>query len=205
MKIGHISTMDVISRMPETDSAQRALQDYGKEFEDNLTLMQTELQNKYAEFQNNQNQWSDLIKQTKQRELEDMQVRMQEFYQQGQEDYNRKQQELLNPITEKVTKAIEEVAKDGKFSYILDSSNGTVFIGPESIDVTSLVEAKLGLSGRAGAAIHLPQACGACGGFETNEIISGSEKDYCDRRDRVYRVPYGGGVAAEGVRCDCGG
>ncbi len=152
MKIGHISTMDVISRMPETDSAQRALQDYGKEFEDNLTLMQTELQNKYAEFQNNQNQWSDLIKQTKQRELEDMQVRMQEFYQQGQEDYNRKQQELLNPITEKVTKAIEEVAKDGKFSYILDSSNGTVFIGPESIDVTSLVEAKLGLSGRAGAA-----------------------------------------------------
>ena len=59
---------------------------------------------------------------------------------------------MLNPITEKVTKAIEEVAKDGKFSYILDSSNGTVFIGPESIDVTSLVEAKLGLSGRAGAA-----------------------------------------------------
>ena len=144
-KVGHISTVEVITRMPEYDSAMKIMQDYGKELEDNIMAMQTEYQNKALEYQNNQSQWSDLIKQTKQRELQDMEVRLQEFAQQSQEDYTRKQQEVISPITDKVTKAIETVAQEGKFAYILDSSNGTVFIGPDAIDVMPLVSAKLGL------------------------------------------------------------
>lgn len=144
-KLGHINSMELMQMMPEMDSMQRVLQDYGKELQDNIAMMQTELQNKYTEYQNNQSQWSDLIKQTKGKELQDMQVRVQEFMQQAEEDYQRKTQELLAPITDRVKKAIEEVAKEGKFSYIIDSSNGTVFMGSESIDVAPEVKKKLGL------------------------------------------------------------
>ena len=118
-KVGHISTVEVITRMPEYDSAMKIMQDYGKELEDNIMAMQTEYQNKALEYQNNQSQWSDLIKQTKQRELQDMEVRLQEFAQQSQEDYTRKQQEVISPITDKVTKAIETVAQEGKFAYMM--------------------------------------------------------------------------------------
>ena len=145
MKVGFVNTADLLLRMPASDSAQQVLQTYGKEIEDSYMLMVTEYQNKATEFQNSQSQWSDLIKQTKQRELQDMEVRLQEFAQQSQEDYTRKQQEVISPITDKVTKAIETVAQEGKFAYILDSSNGTVFIGPDAIDVMPLVSAKLGL------------------------------------------------------------
>lgn len=144
-KLGHINSMELMQMMPEMDSMQRVLQDYSKELQDNYAMMQTEIQNKYTEFQNNQSQWSDLIKQTKGKEIQDLQVRAQEFLQQAEEDYQKKTQDLLTPITEKVKKAIEEVASEGKFSYILDSSNGTVFMGSEAIDVTSSVKKKLGL------------------------------------------------------------
>lgn len=144
-KLGHINAVELTQMMPEMDSIQRVMQDYAKELQDNIDMMQTELQNKYTEYQNNQSQWSDLIKQTKGRELEEMQVRVQEFMQQAQEDYQRKSQEMMNPLAEKVRSAIEAVAREGKFAYIVDSSNGTVFMGSEAIDVTPQVKKKLGL------------------------------------------------------------
>ena len=131
--------------MPEMDSAQRKQQDYAKELENIIIGMQTELQNKYTEFQNNQSQWSELIKQTKSRELQDMQVRVQEFMQQSEEDYQRKTQELLAPIIDRVSNAVNEVAAEGGFAYIFDASNNALFLGPDAIDVMPLVKKKLGL------------------------------------------------------------
>lgn len=144
-KIGHVNAMELVQQLPESDSVQMALQTYAKDLQDNITTMQTEVQNKYAEYQNNQSQWSELIKQTKAKEIQDMQVRLQEFSAQAEEDYQMKTQELLMPLSNKVKNAIEEVAKEGKFAYILDAGNATVFFGTEAIDVTSLVKKKLGL------------------------------------------------------------
>ena len=156
-KVGHISTVEVITRMPEYDSAMKIMQDYGKELEDNIMAMQTEYQNKALEYQNNQSQWSDLIKQTKGRELEDMEVRIREFGQQSQEDLQRKQQELYAPITAALTKAIEDMAREQKLTCVFDKGDASlsmmgsglnvpsVFYGEGSMDVTPLVEKKLGL------------------------------------------------------------
>lgn len=144
-KLGHFNSTELMQMMPEMDSAQRKQQDYAKELQDLIVGMQTELQNKYTEFQNNQSQWSDLIKQTKSREIQDMQTRVQEFMQQSEEDYQAKTQELLAPIIDKVTKAVTEVAKEGKFAYIFDASNNALFMGNEAIDVMPLVKKKLGL------------------------------------------------------------
>lgn len=144
-KIGHVNAMEMIQLMPEADSVQVALQAYAKDLQDNITTMQTEVQNKYAEYQNNQSQWSELIKQTKAKEIQDMQVRLQEFSAQAEEDYQQKTQELLLPLNNKVKDAIEAVAKEGKFAYILDAGSANLFLGSEAIDVTSLVKKKLGL------------------------------------------------------------
>lgn len=144
-KIGHVNAMELVQQLPEADSVQMALQTYAKDLQDNIATMQTEVQNKYAEYQNNQSQWSDLIKQTKAKEIQDMQGRLQEFSAQAEEEYQMKTQELLMPLSNKVKDAIEAVAKEGKFAYILDAGNSTVFFGTEAIDVTSLVKKKLGL------------------------------------------------------------
>ncbi|MEG1498011.1 MAG: OmpH family outer membrane protein [Bacteroidales bacterium] len=146
LKFGHINSAELMQAMPETDSAQATLQKYAKELENNITLMQTELQNKYTDYQNSQGQWSELIKQTKQKEIQDMQTRTQDFMQQADEDYKTKSQSLLTPIMNKAKKAIEEVAKEGKYSYIFDSSAGAVLYGVDSDDVMLIVKKKLGLT-----------------------------------------------------------
>ena len=153
MKVGFVNTMDLFLRMPAFDSAQQVLQSYSKEIEDSYMMMMNEYQTKLAEFQNNQSQWSDLIKQTKGRDLEDMEVRIREFGQQSQEDLQRKQQELYAPITAALTKAIEDMAREQKLTCVFDKGDASmnqlgmssVCLGEGAVDITPLVEKKLGL------------------------------------------------------------
>ena len=96
-------------------------------------------------FRKCQSEWSDLIRATKERELQDMYARTQEFMTQADEDYKAKSQALLAPITEKAKQAIDEVAREGKFSYIFDTSSGVVLYGAEGDDIMDLVKKKMGL------------------------------------------------------------
>lgn len=145
LKFGHINSMELMQAMPETDSAQAQLQAYAAELENTIKLMQTELENKQMEYRNGQSQWSDLIRATKERELQDMYARTQEFMNQADEDYKAKSQSLLAPITEKAKQAIDEVAKEGKYNYIFDTSSGVVLYGAEGDNIMELVKKKMGL------------------------------------------------------------
>ncbi|MDR0763061.1 MAG: OmpH family outer membrane protein [Bacteroidales bacterium] len=144
-KFGHINSSEIVQALPETDSAQNKLKAYSEELQKNVQTMQTELQNKYMEYQNGRAQWSDLIRSTKEREISEMQARITEFGEQAEADYKDKTQQLLLPITEKVKKAIEDVAKEGKYSYIFDTSTGAFLYTIESDDVAPLVKKKLGI------------------------------------------------------------
>ncbi|MGB0177823.1 MAG: OmpH family outer membrane protein, partial [Owenweeksia sp.] len=68
--------------------------------------------------------------------------------QKAQEDLQQKQVELLTPIIEKATKAVQDVAKENGFTYILDSSPSkavVIFAADNSEDVMPKVKAKLGI------------------------------------------------------------
>ncbi|MEL6274860.1 MAG: OmpH family outer membrane protein, partial [Bacteroidota bacterium] len=68
------------------------------------------------------------------------------FQQKAQTDLNNKRQELLGPVIEKATEAIEAVAKEGSYLLIFDTSVfNAVLFADESIDVMDKVKAKLGL------------------------------------------------------------
>jgi outer membrane protein len=52
----------------------------------------------------------------------------------------------MEPMIEKANQAIEDVAKENGYTYILDTSAGTVLYFPESDDILPLVKTKLGLN-----------------------------------------------------------
>jgi outer membrane protein len=146
LKFGHINKQEVIALMPERDSAVVKLQDFGKSLEDQLQAMQVELNKKVEELKTKEATLSDLVKRTKYEEISGIQTRIQEFQQNAQQEYQQKQVELLQPITEKLDKAITDVGKENGFIYIFDtSSNGIPYISSDSQDVAPLVKAKLGI------------------------------------------------------------
>lgn len=145
VKLGHINSNDLMQIMPGRDSAQTVLQTEMSDLENTLKTMQSELETRYNEYMEKQNQMSDLIKQTKQRELQDMGARIEEFQKNAQKQLQDRESELLKPIIDRAKKAIEDVAKENGYTYIFDAGVGALLYTQDSDDIMPFVKKKLGL------------------------------------------------------------
>ncbi len=144
-KSGHINRDDIIMAMPDYDTAMKNYNAYGQELTNALELMQVEYNNKLDQFVKESKALTDLVKANKEQELADMQTRINNFQQQAQTLLQEKQAELLNPIIEKATNAINDVAKEGGYIYIYDVRTLVYVDTVKSTDIGPLVKTKLGL------------------------------------------------------------
>ena len=142
-KIAHISLDSLITMMPESKTAQEVAQKYLKELETQVATMETELQTKYKDYMDNQEKYSPIVKNAKEGELQDLNKRIEDFKGQAQQDYQRKYAELSKPIYDKAKKAIEAVAKENSYKYVLDTSTGNILYTEPGDDILLLVKKKL--------------------------------------------------------------
>jgi outer membrane protein len=145
-KIAHISLDSLIGIMPESKTAQQAVQDYAKQLEQQVTAMQTELQTKYETYQATSKDMAEVVRASKEKELNDLNQRITDFQQQAQQDYQRKSAELSKPVYEKAKKAIDQVAKENGYKYVLDTSTGLVIYNEPADDIIGLVIKKMGIT-----------------------------------------------------------
>ncbi|HOW32688.1 MAG TPA: OmpH family outer membrane protein [Bacteroidales bacterium] len=146
VKLGHVDFGKVIEQMPGQDTVKKVMEDYTKSLRDQLQTMQTELETKYADYLNNQATFSALIKTTKEKEISDLQDRIQGFQQQAQQDISDQETKLTTPFIEKAKKAINDVAKENGFTYIFNNVEGFMLYTDGGEDVTPLVKKKLGIT-----------------------------------------------------------
>lgn len=144
-KIGYINSNDLLVLMPERKGAEEALQKEAGVLEAQLRTMSTEYQTKVQEFQSQQATMSDLMKQTKAKEIGDLEERIKNFQTSAEEELRKKEGTLMEPILDKARKAIKEVAEKNGYSHVFDSSSGIVIHAPETDDLLPLVKKHLGL------------------------------------------------------------
>ncbi len=145
-KIGHVNSQELISLMPELDEMDKKIQAASEEWEKELLKYQEEYFSKAKEFQDSQATLSESIKEARQAELQALESRIGILNQQAQQDLAKKNQELAEPILEKVRKAIADIAKENNISYVLDmASQSVVYTGGAAQDITPLVKKKLNL------------------------------------------------------------
>ncbi len=142
-KIAHIQLDSLITIMPETKQAQELAQGYLKDLEKQVASMKSEFDSKYQDYTTNEAGMSDLVKKTKQEELQTLNQRIEDFRTQAQQDYQKKSSDLSKPIYEKAKKAVDVVAKENGFKYVLDTSTGIVLFHEPSDDIFALVKKKL--------------------------------------------------------------
>jgi outer membrane protein len=143
-KFGHIDSNELMLLMPERKTAEAAVQSLTQELQNTLEAMTAEYQAKITEYQKSEATLSNSVKETKAREIGELEQRIQAFQVRAQEDLKVKENELLAPMIEKARKALEEVGRENGFTYIFDISSGaTVYEAGEN--VMPLVKKKLGL------------------------------------------------------------
>ncbi|MDE7180142.1 MAG: OmpH family outer membrane protein [Muribaculaceae bacterium] len=146
VKIGLVDTGAVLQALPDTQEAQKKVQEASKKYEDEYTRLGEEMKRMYDELNNMKPDELQAIRERKTREFQDYQVKVQTFEQNAQQDLQRMQAELLNPIFQKIKDAVESVGKEGGFGMIQDyNPQTTLYFASPVVDVTPQVKAKLGV------------------------------------------------------------
>lgn len=144
LKIGFVDSETIIQQLPEFKSIEAQLTGARKGFEDSLRVMQTEFQTKLDAYQKQQGLMNAETKAQEEAKLGAIRDRFLQYQQEtmgAQGAYAQLQQRLLQPIKEKVTAAIEKVAKDEKISAVMET--GLTIYYDKKLDITFNVLAYL--------------------------------------------------------------
>ncbi len=146
LKIGLVDFATVLQAMPDYTAAMNQLKEVSGKYQAELQKLDEEMKRQLNEFQNMPENELPAIKERKAREITDYQQKMQQFEQSASEDLNKMQNDLMVPITQKISQAVESVGREGSFSLIQMYDPQLVLYRAEPVeDVTPLVKAKLGI------------------------------------------------------------
>lgn len=145
-KIGHVDFGKLLEMMPGQDTVKGVMENYVQSLQGELQTMNAELEMKVTDYQKNVAGLSSIIKATKEKEITDLQGRIESFQQVAQQDIQAKQTELITPFVDKARAAIKDVAKEGGFAYIMNAVEDILLYSEGGEDVMPLVKKKLGIT-----------------------------------------------------------
>ncbi len=136
-KVAHIDVSVLMNESPQMKAAETQInklkETYNKEYE---TMVQ-EFQTKRAKYEQEAPTAGDALNETRSKEMQDMAQRIQQYQQTISSELEKKQVEILKPIMEKATAAIQKVGREKGYSYVIDSSQGSGIMladGPNLLD-----------------------------------------------------------------------
>lgn len=155
-KFGYINSQELLQLMPDITKADNDLKTFAKQYQDQLETMSKEFEKKVKDYQTSEKTMTDVVKEIKQKELQDLQARIESTNQSATEKVQKRKEELYKPVLEKADKAIKAVAQEKGYDYIFDASAGSLLYAKETENILDMVKAKLGIKATASAPIATP-------------------------------------------------
>lgn len=141
-KIAHINTDLLLSLMPETKALNADLEKLSKTYETELKAENDKLSAKLKKYEAEVNSQTDEVNQQRGAEVQQDQQNLYQASQVAREEIAKKRDEQLKPILDKAKKAIEDIAKEQGYVYVMDASSLIVANGT---DLLPAVKTKLGI------------------------------------------------------------
>ena len=146
-KFARVNLQEIVVAMPEFEEAQKNLEAFGKDLQEQMEQIQVEFNNKVADFEKNQATMAASIKQMKQQELQQLQQRFSEFQQIAQQDFQKKEAELLEPVQKKAEGAVNKIAKAIGYLAVFNTAIPSLVYFDEAqlTDISASVKKELGI------------------------------------------------------------
>ena len=151
-KIAYANVEFILAKLPEMKSIESQLQTEQQQLEKMLMQKSQEFEQKVADYQKTGQMMNAVAKADKERELQDLQGRLQQMEQNAQTQLMNKEQALSEPLFKKIEAGIAAVAKEKGYQYVLNSQtlssrdNIVLYAQNESDNITIAVLKKLGIT-----------------------------------------------------------
>jgi outer membrane protein len=152
LKIGYADPNYIMENLPDTKRIQSELQVYQKQLDNQLQAKYKEYQDKAAALQQGGSMMAASVKEDKMKELAFLEQSIKDFEEKAQEDLQKKQMILVDPLLEKIQKAIDAVAEEHGYTYIFSAaaqyggSSVILFAKNKNENISDLVLKKMGVT-----------------------------------------------------------
>ena len=156
LKFGYVNFNEIVMLMPEMDAARATLEENQKTNEEILMSMYQEYQTKMQDYQAKAATWTVAIRESKEKELMDIESRLQQTQQSLQQEMQQLQSSLQAPIYEKAQTTVQEIAKAQGLAFVFEESS-LLYIDPaQGVNLTA--EARKALNIPEGRTLEMLQA-----------------------------------------------
>ena len=141
-KFGHVDSQSIMQSLPEISKIRGELEAKAKEYENELQAMQTELTRKAEEYEKQKSTMSATKQQETEANLQEMYQKIQQQYQANQQELQKLENEKMAPVFTKVRNAIQNVGKNGNYTYIFEAG-APLYVGTASKDLTQEIQTEI--------------------------------------------------------------
>jgi outer membrane protein len=151
LKIGYTNVDYLIASVPESKQIESELKTYKDQLDKQLEVKVKEFREKYDSYEKGASMMTEVIRADKERELQDLNGQIEQFQKNAEQSLQEKQQKLMKPVLEKIQKAIDDVAVENGFTYVLSSDGAMgqvpiILYGPDNLNISDLVLKKMGVT-----------------------------------------------------------
>lgn len=144
-KFAHINSQECFQLMPEMDDVRTQMDATVLENQEVMQAMYDEYQSKVQAYQQKSASWTAAVRESKEKELMDLQDRIQETQQSVQAELQEIQNNLTAPVMKKLQDTLEKIAKEGGYIYVFDSTTALYVDPAQSTDLTPAVRKALNI------------------------------------------------------------
>ena len=143
---GYVRSQGLLYAMPESATANKTLSEMGAKLEAEVKKAEMNAETKFKELQYKASDpnLSEALKQDLASQAQTLQQELTRVKQNAQQKLQAEEAKLMEPITKKLTEAIEKIAKQKGFKIIVDIS--TVSYADDGLDITLDVSKELGIA-----------------------------------------------------------
>lgn len=147
IKFGSVNSDEIITLMPETDSARVQIEKRTTELKKEFQVIEMDLQKKYEAYQKGLSTFSAAMRQAKEKDISDGQANMKQFEEAAQIELQELQGIVMKPAIDKIRAAIEKISKANGVTFVIDNAQPPfIYMNEASVlDLTPLIKTELKL------------------------------------------------------------
>ena len=142
-RVGYVDSNAVLAEYGPAQEATQTLESARSDAESELQLLTTGLQSAINEYQQQAMSLTEEARAGRESELASQQQALDRRRQELEVQFQQRQAELIQPITDRITAVIEEIRVEGSYAMILDRASQVILAADPTLDLTQQVLTRL--------------------------------------------------------------
>lgn len=147
-KVGTIDAEFILQQMPEIAQVQEGVKEYNIQLQGDLEATIKNYESLVAAYQTNSTTFTEEEKKSKENEIIGLEDEIKNFRQKASVLMQMKNNELTQPLYEKINEAMHAVIAEQGYTQILNSSANGLAFSAEEYDITEAVMKKMGITAK---------------------------------------------------------